>query len=89
MLAPVNRRPYILALIVSLSVGVLLLLHHHSDYITFPSARERLGLNRHGSSLPQLDKLCSAADPFDVEYGRTNIRLTRAYEGGLKKTGWE
>lgn len=84
MLAPPSaRRPYVLALVVSFLVVVLLLLHHNSDYIPFPSARRPAILD--SQDLPHLDKLCSLPDPFEVEYGRTNIRLTRAYEGKLAR----
>lgn len=64
-----------------MSVGVLLLLHHHSDYIPFRTAGYPPALTRPGPVEERLDALCAVPDPFDLEYGRTNIRLTRAYEG--------
>lgn len=82
MLAPLGRRPYVLVLVISFVLVILLLLHHNSDYIPFPPQRP-IALDSPRLDLPQLDSLCSAPDPFEVEYGRTNIRLTRAYEGTL------
>lgn len=82
MLAPFARRPYALALIVVLSVGILLLLHRQSDEIRLrfgtPLASET---SRLSPAALRLEAICELQDPFDLEYGRTNIRLTRAYEG--------
>ena len=31
----------------------------------------------------KLVNMCDAEDPFELEYGRTNLRLSRGYEGAL------
>lgn len=78
-----SRRVYILALVASASVAVLLLLHHNVDKLPFAtpqiwdiSAPEPLLR----TELP----ICHSPDPFEAEYGRTNLRMTRAYEGEPK-----
>ena len=33
--------------------------------------------------LMAMQRHCEEQDPFDIEYGRTNVRMSRAYEGRL------
>ena len=78
-----SRRVYILALVASVTVAVLLLLHHNVDRLPFATPRIW------DVSVPEPIlaielPICQAPDPFEVEYGRTNLRMTRAYEGESK-----
>lgn len=78
-----SRRVYIFALVASASIVVLLLLHHNVDRLPFGSAQvweEPIPEPVLARVLP----VCHAPDPFEAEYGRTNLRLTRAYEGKIK-----
>jgi hypothetical protein len=75
-----SRRVYILALVASASVAVLLLLHHNVDSLPFATPRiwdVTVPEPVLATELP----ICQASDPFEAEYGRTNLRMTRAYEG--------
>jgi hypothetical protein len=69
-----SRRTLILAFALSFLVGSLLLVQQHTDYLG-PTFRSQLKETGH------LDAFCHTVDPFEVEYGRTNLRMTRAYEG--------
>lgn len=71
-----SRRAVILSLALSFLVGSLLLVQQHTYYLSPALQPEAL-------EIKQLDALCQADDPFEIEYGRTNIRMTRAYEGRL------
>ena len=78
-----SRRVYILALVASASVAVLLLLHHNVDRLPFATPRIW------DVSVPEPIlaielPICQTPDPFEAEYGRTNLRMTRAYEGEPK-----
>jgi hypothetical protein len=75
-----SRRVYILALVASVSVAVLLLLHHNLDSLPFSTPRI-LDVSDPEPVLATELPICHAPDIFEAEYGRTNIRMTRAYEG--------
>lgn len=73
-----SRRVYILALAISATVGLLLLAHQNVDKLPFGSSQTWKEPER----IPtRLEAICQLRDVFDAEYGRTNIRMTRAYEG--------
>jgi len=75
-----SRRVYIISLVIAASVTVLLLVHHNSDSLPFETPQ--IWRNSSPDPVPaRVLPMCLTADPFDIEYGRTNIRLTRAYEG--------
>jgi hypothetical protein len=75
-----SRRVYIFALLASASVAVLLLLHHNVDKLPFGTPQ----IWKEQEPEPVLTTLrpvCQESDLFEAEYGRTNLRMTRAYEG--------
>ena len=74
MLAQAGRRFYVLFGAILLSFTLLLMLHTQPDRLPFLSPASHAPRSR-------LDQTCSEQDPFEVEYGRTNLRLSRAYEG--------
>jgi hypothetical protein len=75
-----SRRVYILALVAAASVAVLLLLHHNVDRLPFATPRI-WDVTVPEPVLAVELPICQASDPFEAEYGRTNLRMTRAYEG--------
>lgn len=81
MLTPAAKRPTVLAVIITFTVGILLLLHQQSGRIPLPAVL-RLQQAGYDPVALRLSDTCNRNDPFDVEYGRTNIRMSRAYEGG-------
>lgn len=80
MLGPA-RRPLVLGLVLAAAAGLSVFFHRHDDYI--PSSLYRRPEMLHQTSIPEarLSEYCSRDDPFEAEYGRTNLRLSRAYEG--------
>jgi hypothetical protein len=78
-----SRRVYILALVASASIAVLLLLHHNVDRLPFATPRIWDVTVPEPVLAVQLP-ICQTSDPFEAEYGRTNLRMTRAYEGEEK-----
>lgn len=78
-----SRRVYILALVAAASVAVLLLLHHNVDRLPFATPRI-WDVTVPEPVLAVELPICQASDPFEAEYGRTNLRMTRAYEGEEK-----
>lgn len=74
-----SRRSFIAASALSVLVGLVLLAQHQSDYLPiFPTSGSDATHRR-------LRAYCHADDPFEAEYGRTNIRMTRAYEGKSRR----
>jgi hypothetical protein len=84
-LSPSARRPAVLAIIL---FGVILLLTDlwgvtHSRLLPVawtpsPPATTDPAVSK---NLRVLRSQCNAPDPFELTYGRTNLRMTRAYEG--------
>lgn len=69
-------RPFIVGgFILTLVVGLAFLHLYHLPLV--PSKV----LAPAASRLSRLETNCRLPDPFEVEYGRTNLRMTRAYEG--------
>jgi hypothetical protein len=82
MLHKASRRTYILALAATVGISALLLLHYHVDKLPFgPAEIWEESSPELSPAQGRLNAICHSPDPFDAEYGRTNIRMTRAYEG--------
>jgi hypothetical protein len=73
-----SRRIYIVALVVSATVGLLLLAHQNVDKFSYGPSQS---WEEPAKVVSRLEAICQLRDVFDAEYGRTNIRMTRAYEG--------
>ena len=72
-----------MALVASASVVVLLLLHHNIDRLPFATPQIWDVSVPEPVQVTELP-ICLVPDPFEAEYGRTNLRMTRAYEGEQK-----
>ena len=86
----ISRRSGILLGALSLLV-VIAVLHagarNHPAYLSWPPASDvkNVPLVHKDEAVRRrfdaLVNLCAADDPFELEYGRTNLRLSRGYEG--------
>ena len=92
---PAPRRS-LLFIITLLIIPIILLLHvvyePQSSLVSFVwSSKSRAELKNtelmgYGSFPARVDRLralCDEEDPFEPEYGRANLRMSRAYEGQI------
>lgn len=84
MLVPINRRPYALVVLLAVSSGLLLLLHQQAEHLPFSLSTHESTQSATHPGQERLDGICQAPDPFEQEYGRTNLRMSRAYEGASR-----
>ncbi|OXG24589.1 hypothetical protein C366_00118 [Cryptococcus neoformans Tu401-1] len=95
-----RRSHVLLAILLSLALVFFLHIHHHpqSHFLSGPISKLKVqfglysssgGLEKKDKGIRQrVDKIreyCEAEDAFEREYGRTNLRLTRAYEGSHER----
>ncbi|KAK4689994.1 hypothetical protein P7C73_g97, partial [Tremellales sp. Uapishka_1] len=80
---PPARRPHVL-LALLFSVASLFFIHtiHPFPFLASPRGKHGvLGIQNEHSRLDDIQQTCEAENPFVKEYGRGNLRLSRAYEG--------
>ncbi|ADV20148.1 hypothetical protein I305_01227 [Cryptococcus gattii E566] len=96
-----SRRPHVfLAIVLSLALVLFLHAHPHpqSYFLSGPISKLKVqfGLYNASDGLEKKDKrirervermkgYCEAEDAFEREYGRTNLRLSRGYEGSHER----
>ncbi|AAW40735.1 expressed protein [Cryptococcus deneoformans JEC21] len=95
-----RRSHILLAALLSLVLVLFLHTHHHpqSHFLSGPISKLKVQFGLYSSSdgletkdkgiRKRIDKIrgyCEAEDAFEREYGRTNLRLSRAYEGSHER----